>query len=144
MNRRGLTLTELLIVIVIIGAMAAFAFPRIGNGIRLQSVRSARTLFITQHARARATAIQRGSRTQMVLNNGQIVIRSRNPVSGASEQVGGVEDLGVRYGVTVQPTTLTLTFDPRGIGTETSSSTITILKGTIATTIVITPVGRVQ
>jgi len=144
MNRRGFTLIELVIVIVIMGAMAAFAFPRIGDGITRQSVRSARTMFIAVHARARATAIQRGAQTQMIVNNGTLEVRSINPVSGAAQTVGRIEDLGARYGVTVQPTNLTLTFDPRGIGMETSQTTVAITKSTFGASVVISPVGRIQ
>ncbi len=143
MNRRGMTLIEVALVLVIIGVMAAFAFPRIGDGLTRQSVRSARTMFIAVHARARATAIQRGAQTQLILNNNTLEVRSINPVSGAVQTVGRIEDLGRRYGVTVQPTSLTLTFDPRGIGMETAQTTISITKGAFGSTVVISPVGRV-
>lgn len=145
MNRRGLTLTELLIVIVIIGAMTAFAFPRIGNGLNQQSVRSARTMFITELARARATAIQRGATTRFIVSGAQITIRSRNPVTSVDEQVGAVEDLAQRYGVTLTlvTTPLTVSFDPRGIG-ATSSTSVSITKGTAGVTITISPIGRAQ
>jgi prepilin-type N-terminal cleavage/methylation domain-containing protein len=143
MNQRGMTLIEIVIVIVLIGAMAGYAIPRIGDAITKQNVRSARTLFVSMHARARATAIQRGSRTQLVVSNGQLRIVSFNPVTGASESVGNLEDLGQRYGVTVSPSTLTLTFDPRGIGTEASQTEVTIRKGSYTSRIVISPAGRV-
>jgi len=143
MNQRGVTLIELLIVIVLIGVMAGFGFPRLGDAITKQSVRSARTLFVGVHAKARATAIQRGSQTQFILAGGRITIRSTNPVTNVAQQVGNVEDLGTRYGVTVQPTNVTLTFDARGIGMETAETTISITKGSYGSKIVISPVGRV-
>lgn len=144
MNRRGMTLIELVIVFVIIGAIAAFAFPRIGDGLTRQNVRSARTMFIAVHARARATAIQRGAQTQMIVSNGTLEVRSLNPVSGAAQTVGRIEDLGARYGVTVLPASLTLTFDPRGIGLETSQTTVAITKGAFGASVVVSPVGRIQ
>ena len=144
MNRRGMTLIELVIVFVIIGAIAAFAFPRIGDGLTRQNVRSARTLFVGVHARARAIAIQRGSQTQLIVNNGTLTIQSLNPVTGANEQVGNVENIGTRYGVTLLPTNFTLTFDPRGIGMETSQTTVSITKGAYGTSVVMSPVGRIQ
>jgi prepilin-type N-terminal cleavage/methylation domain-containing protein len=143
MNRRGLTLIEIVIVIVLIGAMAGYAIPRIGDAITKQNVRSARTLFVSMHARARATAIQRASRTQLVVSNGQLRIVSINPVTGAAQTVGNVEDLTQRYGVTVAPSSLTLTFDARGIGTEASQTEVSISKGSYASRIVISPAGRV-
>lgn len=144
MNRRGMTLIELVIVFVIIGAIAAIAFPRIGDGLTRQNIRSARALFSALHARARGIAIQRGSQTQLIVNNGQVTIRSLNPVSGVNEQVGNMQDLAQRYGVTVSPTSFTLTFDPRGIGMETSQTTVSITKAAYGTSVVISPVGRIQ
>lgn len=143
MNRRGVTLIELVIVFVLIGVLAGLGFPRLGDAMTKQSVSSARTLLVSLHAKARATAIQRGSQTQFVLDNGKIAIRSSNPVTNVTETVGNVDDLVSRYGVTVQPTNLTLTFDARGIGMETNQSTISITKGSYATQIVISSVGRV-
>lgn len=143
MNQRGVTLIELLLVIALIGIMGAFAFPRVGDGITKQNVRSARTLFVGTHARARATAIQRGSQTFLIVNNGRLTIQSVNPVTNAAQQVGNVEDLGARYGVTVQPGNLTLTFDGRGMGQEATGTTISITKGAHGTQIQISPVGRV-
>lgn len=143
MNRRGMTLIEVLIVLVLVGAMAGFAFPRIGSALTKLNVRSARALFISMHAKARATAVQRGSRTQLILQNGQLTIQSVNPVTNATQVVGNVEDLGGRYGVTVSPSSLTLSFDARGIGMETSQTTISIAKGAYSTQIVLSPAGRV-
>jgi prepilin-type N-terminal cleavage/methylation domain-containing protein len=143
MNQRGMTLIEIVIVIVLIGAMAGYAIPRIGGAITKQNVRSARSLFVSMHARARATAIQRSSRTQLVVSNGQLRIVSINPVTGATQTVGNVEDLAQRYGVSVLPSSLTLTFDARGIGAEGSQTEVSISKGSYASRIVISPAGRV-
>lgn len=143
MNQRGMTLIEIVIVIVLIGAMAGYAIPRIGDAITKQQVHSARTLFVSMHARARATAINRGSRTQLVVSNGQLSIVSINPVTGATQTVGNVEDLTQRYGVIVVPSSLTLTFDARGIGTEGSQTEVSISKGSYVRRIVISPAGRV-
>lgn len=143
MSKRGVTIVELLIVMTLIGVIAGLAFPRVGDAITKQNVRSARALFIGTLAKARATAIQRGATTQMIVTNGRITIRSNNPVTNAAQQVGPVEDLGSRFGVTLQPTTVTLTFDARGIGMETTQTTISITKGSYGNQIVISPVGRV-
>ena len=143
MKQRGVTIVELLIVMTLIGVMAGFAFPRIGDAITKQNVRSARTLFVGTHAKARATAIQRGGQTRFIVAGGRLTIQSTNPVTNAAQQVGNVEDLGSRYGVTVQPANVTLTFDARGLGMETAATTISITKGSYGSSIVISPVGRV-
>ena len=143
MNQRGVTLIEILFVISLIGIMAAFAIPRFGDAIARQDVRSARTRLIGTHARARATAIQRGTQTSLIVNNGRLVIQSTNPVTNAVDTVGNEQDMGARYGVMIQPTNLTLRFDGRGVGLEAVESTIAITKGAHGTQIRISPVGRV-
>lgn len=143
MNKRGVTIIELVMVIILVGVMAGLGFPLIGDAITKQNVRSARTMIVGLHAQARATAIQRGAQTQFILAGGRIAIRSLNPVTNAAQQVGNVQDLGSRYGVTVQPSNLTLTFDPRGLGMETNDNTISVTKGSYGSKIVISSVGRV-
>lgn len=143
MNRRGVTLIELLLVITLIGIMGAFALPRIGDGITRQNVNSARTLFIGTHAKARAVAIQRGSQTSLIVNNGSLTIQSVNPVTGAVQQVGNVENLVARYGVKVEPPNVTMVFDGRGMGMETTWTIIIITKGAYGSQVRISPVGRV-
>jgi prepilin-type N-terminal cleavage/methylation domain-containing protein len=143
MNRRGVTLLELMIVLVLIGAIAGYAFPRIGDAVTNQSVKSARVAMVALFAKARYTAIGRGSTTSFIVNNGQITVQSNNPVTNVTETVGVPEDLVARYGVTVSPSSLTLTFDPRGVGTAAGQTTISITKGSHATSLVISAAGRV-
>lgn len=143
MNQRGMTMIELILVITLIAIMGAFAFPRLGDAITKQDVRSARTLFIGVHARARAVAIQRGSRTSLIVDTGRLTIQSLRPVTNAVDTVA-VEDLGARYGVTVVSSNPTLTFDGRGVQQEPAAETIvSITKGAYGTQIRISPVGRV-
>lgn len=142
-NSRGFTLIELVIVIVLIGAMAGFAFPRIGDAITQQSVRSARAAVVGLVAKARGTAIQRGSTARLILRNNVLYVEAANPVTGATQQVGVAENFSTRYGVTVQPAHDTLWYDARGIGLETSETAIVVTKGTFAEKVVISMVGRV-
>ncbi|MFQ6045145.1 MAG: GspH/FimT family protein [Gemmatimonadales bacterium] len=142
---RGLTLIEILIVIVLIGLIALLAYPRIGSAVAKENLRSAKGLVGSMHAKAKATAVQRGQRTVLWFDGDKLVLRSRNPVSGAVDTVGSVEDLYERYGATLtpRPTRDSLVFDPRGLGTETSGTTIYIQKGSYSDSLVVTSIGRV-
>jgi len=60
MNRRGFSAVELLIVVVIIGAIAMMTFPKIRTALDKTSVRSARVSIGTFAAEARAAAASRG------------------------------------------------------------------------------------
>ena len=143
MRERGFTLLEVLVVMALIGAMAAFAYPRLGDAITKQNVRSARVAVVGQFAKARATAIQRGARTSLILKNDTLYVQSVHPVTGAIQRVGSFEDLRKRYGVDIQPERDTCTYDPRGIAMEAGDLTVTVTKGAYSATIVVNAVGRV-
>lgn len=144
MNRRGFTLIELLIAVGLVAVLVAMAVPRVGTALIRQSVRSARGAVVTMHAKARGAAIQRGRRTNLIFNGNTVLVLTRHPVTGALDTVGSAENLLSRYGVTVSTTRDTLSFDPRGLGMESSNTTIAVRKGAFADTIVISALGRVQ
>lgn len=143
MRERGFTLIEVVIVIVLIGAMAGFAFPRLGGAMAKQSVRSARGAVVAMFAKARATAIQRGAATSLIIKNDTLFVQSVHPVTGAVQRVGNFEDLAARYGVDIQPNNDTCLYDPRGIALEAGNLVVTVTKGAFTETIVVNAVGRV-
>lgn len=142
MRHRGFTMIELMIVIVLVGAMASFAFPRIGDAITKQRVKSARTAIVSLHAKARANAIQRGAQTTFRLDKNVVTITSRHPLTGAADTVG-VESLVSRYGVEVKSSRVSLVFDPRGLGMESDQTEIAITRGKWGEKILISARGRV-
>ena len=142
-SERGLTLMEILLVIVLIGLMSAFAIPKLTDAMRRQNVQSARVAFVAMYAQARATAIQRGTTDSLILSGNVLRIRAANPVTGFSEAVGNSVDLYSRYGVTVSSTNSPWTFDSRGLGPGTSQTSVTISKGPYSTTILMSAAGRV-
>lgn len=143
MNDRGLSVIELVIVIVLVGVLAGWAFPRIGDALTRQSVRSGRNAVVTLHAKARATAVQRARVVRLVFEGTRCVLRSQHPLTGATDTVGVVEDLYARHKVTVTPSRDSLVFDPRGLGTEPGPTVIVVARAGYADTIQISSVGRV-
>lgn len=141
---RGFTLIELMIVIVLIGAMAAFAFPRIGDAVTQQGVRSARGAFVALLAKTRGTAIQRGSNASLIISGTRVYVEATHPVKRDSVQrVGVMEDFGTRYKVTISPTSDTILFDARGIGREANETVITMTRGAYSQTLKVSRIGRV-
>lgn len=147
MNQRGFSLMEILTVMVMVGILAALGIPKFGNTMSRQNVRGARMQITTMHSRARTSAVSRGRLTGLVIRNGNLVIISRNPVTGAVDTVGKTaQDVVAKYGVTfsVNPSTRdTLVFSPRGLGSEATATTIYVSKSGFADTITISPLGRI-
>src|SRR2546428_13138153 len=68
MERSGFTTIEMIIVVLIIGVIAAIGFPKIRGTLDKTNVRSARVYLSTQLVTARATAVQRGCYARGLFN----------------------------------------------------------------------------
>lgn len=145
-HERGLTLTEIVMVIVLIGLMSALAFPYIGDAITAQNVRSARAAVVTMHAKARATAIQRATRTVLEIDGSRLRVLWRDPATGLMQPLPATpdQDLYERYGVTLSTDRTQLSFDARGLGNDAGTTTIYVRKGSLVDSVVITAIGRVM
>ena len=144
MNRRGFTLIEMLIVVVIIGAISAFAIPMVRRGMEARRVSGARIAITTMNAKARAIAVQRSRLVRFIVTGNEIRLLTLHPVTGAVTVVEE-RNLNSVYGVTVTSSRDTLLYDPRGLGLQNSSTTIMVARpGGFADTVVITSLGGVQ
>jgi hypothetical protein len=65
-----------------------------------------------------------------------------HPITGVVDTVGTPQLIGERFDVTVSTGRDSLVFDPRGMGTEASTTFIEISKGSNADTLRVTPAGR--
>jgi prepilin-type N-terminal cleavage/methylation domain-containing protein len=143
MERRGFTLVELLIVVVIIGTMAAFAVPLISRGMDSRRVSGARIAITTLNAKARALAVQRSRTVRLVINGNEIKLISTAPVTGA-QTISDRRDLYAVYGVTVTASRDTLSYDPRGIGLQTSTTSIVVSRpGVSSDSVLINSIGGI-
>jgi len=144
MNRRGFSLIELLIVIVLIGAISSFAIPLVRRGMEARRVAGARISITTMNAKARALAVQQSRVVRFIVSGNEIRLVSLHPVTGAVTVVEQ-RNLNTVYGVTVGTTRDTLVYDPRGLGLQNSSTTIAVSRpGGFADTVVITSLGGIQ
>jgi prepilin-type N-terminal cleavage/methylation domain-containing protein len=98
----GFTLTELLLVVVIIGIVSLYVFPRAGRIYDRTMVAGARGVITNLYNATRATA--RASNHTMVLKRtGNVLVIEQNrffPSTG-KDTVGGLKNLFAQYGVTV-------------------------------------------
>jgi prepilin-type N-terminal cleavage/methylation domain-containing protein len=145
-NRRGFTLIETLIVIVVAGLMMAVGFPRLRQAMISTNLRSARNTAAALHAQARAVAVDRGRTSELRVSGNRAVVVTKFPVpvgGSTHDTVGAVHDLYSEYGAT-----LTLSgpigFDPRGVGTNTSTETMVLTKSGKSASVIVLPFGRLQ
>ncbi|HEU4563720.1 MAG TPA: GspH/FimT family pseudopilin [Gemmatimonadaceae bacterium] len=149
-QRAGFSLIELMVAMAIAGAIALFAFPRVSGAIARNSLRSAKQQLQSTIVVARAAAIQNG-RTARFVRAGNVV-RAYVEVSGGTLQpVGAPVDLYADSKVTIETTSNTIRFDPRGFasgvvpsGANTSYQVIRLSRGALTDSVCISPFGRIS
>jgi prepilin-type N-terminal cleavage/methylation domain-containing protein len=112
-HRFGVSLVEVLVVIVLGGILMAISFPRFQRGRDTLDVRSAKQTITAYLAQARATAISNG-RVASFVRVGNSVSVVLNDVSG-NTVVGNSQNLMLQYGTTFTAPRDTISFDSRGV-----------------------------
>ena len=148
-DQRAFTLIEMLMVVVVIGIFLGFGLPYIRSGTVKSDVRGAMDAVAALHGLTKQTALQRSRGTRLVIDktNGTMVVVANKVTGSGVDTVGRVQNLTSRFGVTITtvPSTRdTLTFIPRGIGTESGDTRIILTKGGFLDTLVISSAGRIM
>jgi len=146
-RRNGFTLFELLTVVVIIGVVSMFAFPRMQEAWNRSSLRGARNKLVAIYASSRAAAIET-NRTVWVHFRSDTVWVTATPRlattgSGTKDTIGVVQALDASYGVALVSSADSLQIDPRGLGVNGGSTTFNITKDEYADTLVVSGFGRI-
>jgi prepilin-type N-terminal cleavage/methylation domain-containing protein len=149
MNRSGFTLLELVIVVVMMGAVMAIALPTARSVLDKTNVRSARVAFGAQAALARSVAIQRRCTTTLNFTTGAAgkVWVTTCKVSGTGrDTVGTVDPLASRFGVSIGASLSFLQYSPRGVSVGYQGAVVRFTAtsgGGAQDSSVINPVGKV-
>src|SRR5882762_1162263 len=116
MGRKGFSMIEMIIVVILIGLIASIGFPRLRDGLEKQNVRSAKALIATLVATARGAAIQRGCSATLNLTVDSVWVTACgvNPPA-ALVRVGTKKVVGKEFNVTLNSTGASVVYDPRGI-----------------------------
>ena len=117
-RKNGFTLVEMLIVVVLIGAILMIGWPKVAAGLAKANLRSSRTTVANMFAKARAFAMQ-SNRTTSINFNGNNVVITAPPRTLARHRHGGLDRRGreALRGLRrdLHPTPASVTYDPRGI-----------------------------
>jgi len=146
MRTRGFTFIEILIVMIIIGVIAAFGIPRFHGAIEKNNVRAARAAVGTTVAKARAAAIQRGCRAYLHFTSGSdatmwvAVCNLRTP---ALDTLGGIDSVSARWNVTVTASRDSVIYLPSGISRDYLPTLVVFTSNAVRDSIIINEVGKV-
>jgi prepilin-type N-terminal cleavage/methylation domain-containing protein len=143
-GRRGFTLIELMIAIVVIGAVASIAFPRFRQFGEAMAVRNARNALANLATQTRARALTRGAPARLRVTQDSAWIELR---TGAVWQAVGVSEEIVQRGGLSYAGPATLTFLPTGtaiIPGGDDDVELAVSHGGHSRSVVVTRYGRVE
>ncbi|HTR77836.1 MAG TPA: prepilin-type N-terminal cleavage/methylation domain-containing protein [Gemmatimonadaceae bacterium] len=137
--RRGMTLVELLVTMLILGLLAAIAVPRVAGALDRVSVRGATQDVVLTLAAARAAASRRGAYVSFVADT-----RAGRVRAVSAGEVLAERDVGHVRGVRLEASRESVTFAPGGLGWGAANTTVIVSRGSRSDTIVMSRLGRVR
>lgn len=143
--RRGFSLVEVVVIMTILGVVAALLMPTLRKAFASNTRHSARREALSLLYRAQATAVQYSRRSWLIRsgNTLKVIVDS----SGTYVQRGSTLDLNKSFGATLTATpTDTIAFDPRGFAVLTGSTpklVVTVSSTTGADTVCVTGLSRI-
>ena len=138
-SRKGTTLTELIVVLIVIGALAGLALPRYREAADRFAARAAAREAGSLFSFARRSAITRRSLVGVIIDTSAATIVVRTGPRELARQ-----SLGERYGVRLTATRDSMSYDPRGLGYGAANLTIVVRRGRGAETLLVSRLGRTR
>lgn len=151
--RPGITLIELIIVLVIGGVLTGVAFSQMGRNAARQEARNARDAFVVLASRARAAAIETGSVVRLEVDLGDGTARVLPGRSGSSDPIER-KSFSAEHGVQLTAagaagSTVIVCYSPRGYAVSCENSidddvTLTFRRVDHSFDALIRPLGQVE
>lgn len=145
-SRQAYTLTELLIVVVIVGALTLFALPKFSGLVERNRLDAAREELTAAIATARAAAVQKGRSATLRISNNSVWVTAVTSSGGATTTIVPTKSLATLYSVSVAATDTIITYDMRGFVTPRlgGTSIFRITKGARRDSVCITTAGQIM
>ncbi len=139
MRRRGYTIAEMIVVMVVAGVLAAIALPRMVAATDRVRARGAAADVSAAFAGAREQALTARALVAVVLDTAgrTVMVRSR-------DRVVLVRDVGKLYGVRMSASRDSMSYDPRGLGFGAANLSVVLRRGQAAETVSVSRLGRVR
>ena len=137
--RRGTTLPELVVVLTVVGVLAAIGTLRVGAVRDRLSVRSATTETVAAFATARRWSISRAARTAVLIDQTAASIVVQSFADTVTHR--RLRDV---HGVSITASRDSMAYAPNGLGYGASNLTLILRRGAAAETVVVSRLGRVR
>lgn len=141
-SRLGFTLIEMLMVVVIMGLVLAFALPKFNSLRNSGRVGSAKVQLSSSVTIARAAAIQNGRPARWSVSGNTVTVSAQN-AAGVYVNVGAPSDFYTTHGVELSANPSTIDFDSRGIANGLNSTAKLYVRGSTTDSICVTVLGVV-
>jgi len=137
--RRGATLLELVLVLVIIGTLTAIAEPRVRGYTDGLAVNRAALEIVSAHRRARISAILQSRIVELTISAAAISIRPSGAAADTWRAAGPAAEQ-----VSLAGPTRVIVFSPVGISIGVSNASFVLSRGAASRTVVVSRLGRMR
>jgi prepilin-type N-terminal cleavage/methylation domain-containing protein len=137
--RAGYSLSELMLVLAVVGLLLGIAVPRLSRAMDYVEVEAAANELVAAHQRARMMAIVRGQVLTLDVDSAQLRITLPSGTIPLWVQQGPAAS-----GVRLSGPTRRFTFSPTGITLGLSNASLLLTRGASVRTVVFSRLGRVR
>ena len=138
-DRRGATLFELVVLVMLVGILAGFTLPSFKRGYDRLETRSAAQEALTAFFLARASAIAAGKPADVIID----ATRARLRVITGDDTVLALP-VGMRHGVAVATSRPSMTYTASGRGYGGANLRVIVSRGAAAETVFVSREGRAR